>query len=134
MFIAGSIHSLASGKQRLKVFPGDSSYLVCVSSLTKDLLRLNATFSSEQLNLWFASKTGLYSAAPRSLGLAAPMNLFSPQELISLIEQSRQTLQDFATAFSNGNPNLERGIAAQLNAALILYSNNTGLPVELNLG
>lgn len=69
-----------------------------------------------------------------ALGIAAPSDLFSQKELAALIAQSERTLQAYAVAFSNGNVNLAKGIAKQLEVALSLYAKNKELPVELNLG
>ena len=69
-----------------------------------------------------------------TLGLSAPLDLFSKQRLVSLVNQSRITLEEDAVAFSNGNENLAKGIAQQLDAALTLYSENKELPLEMNLG
>lgn len=98
------------------------------------MLNRNATFLAEQEALWFANRTGLLSAAPRSLGIAAPSDIFSKDQLDSLVTAGRKSLQDDATAFSNGNANLAKGIAKQLDAALTLYSENKELPLEMNLG
>ena len=104
------------------------------SSLTKDLLNQNATFFAEQEALWFANRSGLLSAAPRSLGIAAPSDIFTQDELDSLVAAGRESLESDAVAFSNGNANLAKGIAQQLDAALTLYSENKELPLEMNLG
>ena len=69
-----------------------------------------------------------------TLGLSAPLDLFSKQRIISLVNQSRIALEEDAIAFSNGNENLAKGISMQLTAALDLYARNKELPVELNLG
>ncbi|KAI5120967.1 hypothetical protein M0805_006639 [Coniferiporia weirii] len=102
-------------------------------NLTKDLLNLNATFAAEQRALWFANRTGLLSAAPRSLGIAAPSDVFSQAQLSTLVKEGRQSLQSFATNFSNGNADLAKGIAKQLDAAFNLYEENKELPLEMNL-
>ncbi|THH06520.1 hypothetical protein EW145_g4025 [Phellinidium pouzarii] len=104
-----------------------------ITGLTKDLLNMNATFASEQLALWFSNRTGLFSAAPRSLGIAAPSDVFSQEQLSSLVAEGRRTLQSFAIAFSNGNADLAKGIAKQLDAAFNLYERNKELPLEMNL-
>ncbi|KAJ7769991.1 alcohol oxidase [Mycena metata] len=101
-------------------------------TLTKDALLLNLTFAAEQKALWFKNRTGLYSAAPRSLGIAAPSDIFSPEELNALVAQAEANLTYFATQFSNGNPALAKGIAAQHNLALALYKQNKELPLEMN--
>ncbi|KAJ7036714.1 alcohol oxidase [Mycena alexandri] len=101
-------------------------------TLTKDALLLNLTFAAEQEALWFKNRTGLYSAAPRSLGIAAPSDIFSPEELNGLVAQAEANLTYFATRFSNGNSALAKGIAAQHNIALALYKRNKELPLEMN--
>ncbi|KAJ7183480.1 alcohol oxidase [Mycena filopes] len=101
-------------------------------SLTKDALLLNPTFAAEQQALWFKNRTGLYSAAPRSLGIAAPSDIFSPAQLKSLIAHAEANLTYFATQFSNGNPALAKGIAAQHSISLALYKRNKELPLEMN--
>jgi hypothetical protein len=121
-------------------------------SLTKDALLLNTTFATEQLALWYKNRTGeylvspersnahslrivgLYSAAPRSLSIAAPSDVFSPAQLATLIAQAEANLTHFAAEFSNGNPALAKGIAAQHNIALSLYKRNKELPLEMNAG
>ncbi|KAJ7627389.1 alcohol oxidase [Roridomyces roridus] len=102
-------------------------------TLTKDALLLNTAFAAEQKALWFQNRTGLYSALPRSLGIAAPSDVFTPSQLGSLIAQAEANLTHFATEFSNGNPALARGIAAQHSIALALYKENKELPLEMNL-
>jgi len=101
-------------------------------NLTKDLLN-NATFLAEQKTLWFANRTGLLSAAPRSLGIAAPSNVFTNAQLSALVAQSRANLTATAISFSNGNTDLAKGIAAQLDHALSLYEQDKELPLEMNL-
>lgn len=121
------------------------------SSLTKDQLLLNATFAAEQEALWFhnrsgnsfslnlphlliLSRLGLYSAVPRSLGIAAPSNVFNKTFLNSLLSEARSNLQAIATQFSNGNLDLAKGIAMQHSIALDLYQQDKELPLEMNLG
>ncbi|KAJ7511283.1 alcohol oxidase [Mycena galericulata] len=101
-------------------------------SLTKDALLLNPAFAAEQEALWFKNRTGLYSAVPRSLGIAAPSDVFTPDQLNTLIAQAEANLTHFATQFSNGNPALAKGIAAQHQIALALYRENKELPLEMN--
>ncbi|KAJ6626639.1 GMC oxidoreductase-domain-containing protein [Mycena sp. CBHHK59/15] len=102
-------------------------------TLTKDALLLNHTFAAEQEALWFKNRTGLYSAVPRSLGIAAPSDVFSPGQLKTLIAQAQANLTSFAAQFSNGNPTLAKGIAAQHKIALTLYQKDKELPLEMNL-
>lgn len=77
---------------------------------------------------------GLYSAVPRSLGIAAPLDVFSKSQLATLIAQAQANLTHFAVEFSNGNSQLAKGIEAQHNIALALYRKNKELPLEMNLG
>ncbi|KAJ7592206.1 alcohol oxidase, partial [Mycena floridula] len=102
-------------------------------TLTKDALLLNPGFMAEQQALWFKNRTGLLSAAPRSLGIAAPSDVFSKSQLATLISQSQADLTKFASAFSNGNADLARGIAAQHKIALALYQQDKELPLEINI-
>ncbi|KAJ6486976.1 alcohol oxidase [Mycena sanguinolenta] len=101
-------------------------------TLTKDALLLNPAFAAEQLALWYKNRTGLYSAAPRSLGIAAPSDVFTPAQLNTLIAEAEANLTHFAIQFSNGNAALAKGIAAQHNIALSLYKRNKELPLEMN--
>ncbi|KAJ6582713.1 alcohol oxidase [Mycena vulgaris] len=101
-------------------------------TLTKDALLLNPTFAAEQQALWFKNRTGLYSAVPRSLGIAAPSDIFTPGQLNTLIAQAQANLTHFAEQFSNGNPALAKGIAAQHKIALALYQKDKELPLEMN--
>ncbi|KAJ7089030.1 alcohol oxidase [Mycena crocata] len=101
-------------------------------TLTKDALLLNPTFAAQQQALWFKNRTGLYSAAPRSLGIAAPSDVFSPNQLKTLIAQAQANLTHFANQFSNGNPALAKGIAAQHQIALALYQRDKELLLEMN--
>ncbi|KAJ7122424.1 alcohol oxidase [Mycena epipterygia] len=101
-------------------------------TLTKDVLLLNPAFAAEQQALWFKNRTGLLSAVPRSLGIAAPSDVFTPSQLNTLIAQAEANLTHFATQFSNGNPALAKGIAAQHKIALALYQQNKELPLEMN--
>lgn len=78
--------------------------------------------------------SGLYSAVPRSLGIAAPSDVFTPDQLNTLIAQAEANLTHFAEQFSNGNPALAKGIAAQHTIALALYKENKELPLEMNVG
>ncbi|KAJ7048707.1 hypothetical protein C8F01DRAFT_1276198, partial [Mycena amicta] len=102
-------------------------------TLTKDALLLNPGFAADQLALWFKNRTGLYSAAPRSLSIAAPSDVFSPGQLATLLSEAEENLTHFAQQFSNGNPALARGIKAQHEIALNLYQRNEELPLEVNV-
>ncbi|KLO09498.1 alcohol oxidase [Schizopora paradoxa] len=103
-------------------------------NLTQDLLLEDPSFLTEQLALWSENRTGVLSAIPSSLSIIAPSDLFNASELDALLEQSRASLTEMANSFSNGNENLAKGIAAQFEHALSLYSQNKQLPLELNLG
>lgn len=103
-------------------------------SLTQDLLLEDPSFLTEQMALWFENRTGVLSAIPSSLSIIAPSDLFNKTELDALLEQSRANSTELARSFSNGNSDLARGIAAQFDHALTLYSKNKQLPLELNLG
>jgi hypothetical protein len=76
----------------------------------------------------------LYSAVPRSLGIAAPSDVFTPGQLATLVAQAQANLTHFAEEFSNGNPALAKGIAAQHQIALALYQRDKELPLEMNAG
>ncbi|THU87389.1 alcohol oxidase [Dendrothele bispora CBS 962.96] len=102
-------------------------------NITNDLLSLDPAFAEQQLNLWFENRTGLYSSASRSLGIAAPSNIFNQSEFKHILKESEEKLDYFATLLSNGNPLLARGIQAQHRLALDLYRSNKNLPLEMNL-
>lgn len=107
---------------------------MCSFSLTQDVLFEDASFLTEQMALWFENRTGVLSAIPSSLSIIAPSDLFNKSELDALLEQSRANSTELARSFSNGNTDLAKGIAAQFDHALSLYSQNKQLPLELNLG
>ncbi len=132
MSTTGSTRSLPSSRSKLFSEKLTQAYIYS-KSLTKDLLN-NATFLAEQKTLWFANRSGLLSAAPRSLGIAAPSNVFTNTQLSALVAQSRANLTATAISFSNGNADLAKGIAAQLDHALSLYEQDKELPLEMNLG
>ncbi|KAJ6530643.1 alcohol oxidase [Mycena capillaripes] len=102
-------------------------------TLTKDVLSLNPAFAAEQEALWYKNRTGMYSAVPRSLSMAAPSDIFMPSQLDSLISQARENLTHYAHQFSNGNLALAKGIATQHEIALDLYQRNKALPLEVNV-
>lgn len=77
---------------------------------------------------------GLLSAAPRSLGIAAPSDIFNNSQLQSLVNQARSNVEHTAIQFSNGNSKLAKGIQAQLEMALDLYEQQKELPLEMNIG
>jgi fructose/tagatose bisphosphate aldolase len=68
------------------------------------------------------------------MGMAAPLDVFTKDQLQALVAQARANLTRIAIEFSNGNADLAKGIEAQHRAALSLYEQNRELPVELNLG
>ncbi|KAL0957869.1 hypothetical protein HGRIS_000053 [Hohenbuehelia grisea] len=103
------------------------------ASLTIDAARLDPQFVPTQLNLWFQNRTGVLTGFPVSLGLAAPSDLLSRSRRNSLIASARQNIGRYASTFSNGNPKLARGIAAQYQLVLDLYARDKSLPVELNI-
>ncbi|THV04246.1 alcohol oxidase [Dendrothele bispora CBS 962.96] len=103
------------------------------NSITNDLLLLDPTFAEQQLNLWFENRTGFYSSVSRSLGIAAPSDIFNKSEFNGLLEESEEKLNYFAALLSNGNPLLARGIQAQHRLALDLYRSNNNLPLEMSL-
>jgi hypothetical protein len=51
-----------------------------------------------------------------------------------MLNDARNNIDANAAEFSNGNPDLAKGIAAQIRIALDLYSQNRNLPLELNYG
>ncbi|KAK7458691.1 hypothetical protein VKT23_009690 [Stygiomarasmius scandens] len=102
-------------------------------SLTKDALLTNPEFAQQQLDLWFKNRTGLYSAAPRSLGIAAPSDVFGRSEFNHILDQLEKNLGHFAAEFSNGNHDLAKGIESQHRIALKLYRQDKNLPLEMNL-
>jgi len=77
---------------------------------------------------------GFPSAAPRSRGIAAPRDVFGANQLKSLISQARATIQQTATEWANGNPNLQKGLVLTISRALDLYEKGKQLPLEMNLG
>lgn len=77
---------------------------------------------------------GLLSAIPRSLGLAAPSDIFSREQLDTMIADAEAHVPYFANKFSNGNPALAKGIEAQYKLMLARYALNKELPLEMNLG
>ncbi|KAK7451165.1 hypothetical protein VKT23_012496 [Stygiomarasmius scandens] len=103
------------------------------ASVTEDLLTLNPDFAQQQLDLWFENRTGLYSSASRSLGIAAPSDVINMTKFKYLLDESEEQRNLFADRFSNGNPLLAKGIKAQHKLALALYRQNKNLPLEMNL-
>lgn len=103
------------------------------ASITKDVLANNETFKAEQLALWEENRTGLYSAAPRAIGLAAPTDLLPKDRISSLLNEARRNLDKYATEFANGNDALREGIKAQHQIALDLYEKDEQIPIELNI-
>jgi len=80
------------------------------------------------------SLSGLLSAAPRSLGIASPYDLFSSDDLRHAIKEARENLGTYASAFANGNDDLAKGITTQHRLMLDALEAGSGGPVELNLG
>ncbi|THU80668.1 alcohol oxidase [Dendrothele bispora CBS 962.96] len=109
------------------------SQIMLIAGITNDLLLLDPTFAEQQLNLWFENRTGFYSFVSRSLGIAAPSDIFNKSELNRLLQESEEKLNYFAALLSNGNPLLARGIQAQHRLALDLYRSNKNLPLEMSL-
>ncbi|KAF8957589.1 alcohol oxidase [Flammula alnicola] len=103
------------------------------ASLTRDLLVLEPKFETQQRELWYHNRTGVLSAAPRSLGLAAASNLFAASELVSLVQDAQSNITHYAKLFSNGNADLEKGIEAQHAIVLNFWKRDKVAPVELNL-
>ncbi|KAF9445548.1 GMC oxidoreductase [Macrolepiota fuliginosa MF-IS2] len=103
------------------------------ASVTRDILRLNDTFRQEQLNLWCKSRSGLYSAAPRTLGLAATSDLVSEDRISVLVRNARRDLDKYASEYANGNGALQQGIKAQHEITLDFYDQDQQLPIELNV-
>ncbi|KAF4620899.1 hypothetical protein D9613_001210 [Agrocybe pediades] len=102
-------------------------------SITKDSLLLDPAFNQSQVDQWFHNRTGLYAAAPRSLSLVNPSNLFSnKQQLSDALNGARRNLSHFAELFSNGNKNLAKGIEWQHNFTLTTWAQDSSAPVEIN--
>ena len=77
----------------------------------------------------------MYSAAPRTLSLALPSQLFKDDvELNDLLEKTRKDAKYYAELFSNGNENLARGIEWQYEFALKGLEEDNSAPVEINFG
>ncbi|KAF9444097.1 GMC oxidoreductase [Macrolepiota fuliginosa MF-IS2] len=103
------------------------------ASITKDILGLNDAFKQEQLDLWYKNRTGLYSAAPRTLGLAATSVLLSKGRINDAVNNAKRDLDKYASQYANGNDALQQGIKAQHVIALSLYAQDQQAPVELNV-
>ncbi|KAF9443599.1 GMC oxidoreductase [Macrolepiota fuliginosa MF-IS2] len=87
----------------------------------------------EQLDLWYKSRSGLYSAAPRTLGLAAAFDLLSKDRVSELVNNARRDIDKYAFQYANGNDALQQGIKAQHEIALDLYDQDQQAPIELNV-
>ncbi|KAL0571037.1 hypothetical protein V5O48_010916 [Marasmius crinis-equi] len=99
-----------------------------------DIFSQNPDLAQQQLDLWFENRTGVYSAASgRTLGIIAPLKIFSSSELDTLVAAAHANLSHFASQFSNGNPTLAKGIEAQHKLALKLYLDDKAGPLEMNL-
>ncbi|KJA14800.1 GMC oxidoreductase [Hypholoma sublateritium FD-334 SS-4] len=103
------------------------------ASVTRDLLTLDPRFKEEQQDLWFHNRSGVLSAAPRSLGLAVASDLFTPVQLEQLMQHTEDNMAHYALLFSNGNLNLAKGIEAQYAIVMSLWKRDKLAPVELNL-
>ncbi|KAJ3566881.1 hypothetical protein NP233_g6722 [Leucocoprinus birnbaumii] len=117
--LADHIHSWASA--------------VTNASITKDVLASNGNFQQEQLALWEKNRTGLYSAAPRTIGLAGTTDLLPRDRITPLLTEARRDLDRYATEFANGNDALRKGIKAQHQIVLSLYEKDHEIPIELNV-
>ncbi|KAF9443534.1 GMC oxidoreductase [Macrolepiota fuliginosa MF-IS2] len=106
---------------------------VSSTPITKDALRLNDTFRQEQLDLWYKSRSGLYSAAPRALALAAASDLLSKDRINDLVSNARRDLDKYASEYANGNDALQQGIKAQHEIALDFYDQDQQIPIEFNV-
>ncbi|PPR07314.1 hypothetical protein CVT26_013674 [Gymnopilus dilepis] len=103
------------------------------AELTRDSLKLDPDLDEEQQQLWYLNRTGMYSAAPRTLSLALPSQLFKDDvELNDLLEKTRKDAKYYAELFSNGNENLARGIEWQYEFALKGLEEDNSAPVEIN--
>jgi len=78
---------------------------------------------------------GLYSAAPRSLSLVNPSNLFlDKNQLSSALKNAKANISYYAELFSNGNKNLAKGIEWQHSFTLQSWDQDSSAPVEINYG
>lgn len=102
--------------------------------LTKDVLHQNQAFADEQLDMWHQNRSGLYSAAPRTLALTVPSDLLPKDRITDLINNARNNIDVYASKYANGNSKLEQGIKVQHQISLDLYERDEQLPSELNLG
>jgi hypothetical protein len=84
--------------------------------------------------MWYQNRSGLYSAAPRTLALTAPSDLLPKDRITSLIDDARKNIDMYASKYANGNSKLAQGIKAQHQISLDLYEQDKQLPSELNLG
>ncbi|KAL0572535.1 hypothetical protein V5O48_009429 [Marasmius crinis-equi] len=104
------------------------------NTITTDVFSQNPDLAQQQLDLWFENRTGLYSSASgRTLAITPPSKIFSSSELDTLVAEAHANLSHFAAQFSNGNPNLAKGIKAQHKLALKLYLDDKAGPLEMNL-
>ncbi|KAJ3515029.1 hypothetical protein NLJ89_g2024 [Agrocybe chaxingu] len=102
------------------------------ASVTRDLLRLDPVFEKDQRDLWYHNRTGVLSAAPRSLGLVAASSLFPSSDLRTILQAARDDIKLYARRFSNGNENLAKGIELQHSLMLDLWVKDRAAPVEIN--
>ncbi|TFK22633.1 alcohol oxidase [Coprinopsis marcescibilis] len=103
------------------------------ATTTKDVLLQNSTFSDEQVALWNANRTGFYSAAPRTLSIVAPSTVLNSTQISSLVSRAKKNLQHYATIYSNGNQDLQKGIVAQHQIMLDLYEKDQSGLLEINV-
>ncbi|KAF8988178.1 alcohol oxidase [Cyathus striatus] len=101
-------------------------------TMTKDILSVNPDFMAEQLALWNSNRTGLLSAAPRTLGIVPPSHIFSPLSMASLVTEAENNLTYYANLFSNGNADLAKGIEEQHKVMIDMYKYNTEGVLEMN--
>ncbi|KDR69729.1 hypothetical protein GALMADRAFT_128311 [Galerina marginata CBS 339.88] len=103
--------------------------------VTRDALS-DPEFQREQRELWYYNRTGMLSAAPRSLSLAVPSQLYAHSkgqaQLTRGIASAREGLRRYAESFSNGNANLARGIERQHSIMLDAWEKDKSAPMELN--
>ena len=75
----------------------------------------------------------MLSSVPRSLGLPAASDLYDQSQLTSVIKNAKINLQHYSKVFSNGNEQLQKGIATQYKLLLDLWEQDRAAPLEINL-
>lgn len=130
------IHSWANALTNASYVLKDLNHFLYSSlfRITKDALKVNESFMKDQLDLWNGDRTGFYSAAPRTLGLASASDLLSKEVITNLVDGAKRDIDRYATEFANGNSQLQQGIRAQHQIALDFYESDHQLPVEFNIG